>query len=123
MKAPNNLNDVLNVSLTYENGSIGTISYFSNGAKSLPKEHVEIYANGCTAVLNDFKTLVIHADGKKKRKKLLAQDKGQKIEVQQFIEAILNGTGEPIPFEEMYNTSLVTFKIIESIRTGECIKL
>jgi len=59
----------------------------------------------------------------KKKKKLISQDKGQKEEVKRFIEAILNGTGEPIPFEEIYNTSLVTFKIIESIRTGTCIKI
>ena len=54
-----------------------TISYFANGDKSLPKERVEIYANGSTAVLDDFKTLAIHAHGKKKEKKLFSQDKGQ----------------------------------------------
>ena len=42
-----------------------------------PKERVEIYANGSTAVLDDFKTLAIHAHGKKKEKKLFSQDKGQ----------------------------------------------
>ncbi len=93
MKDPNNLNDVLNISLRYENGSIGTISYFANGDKGLPKERVEIYANGSTAVLNDFRTLAVYTDGKKKKKKLLSQNKGQKTEVRQFIEAILNGTG------------------------------
>jgi len=123
MCGANNLNDTLNISLTYQNGSIGTISYFANGDKSLPKELVEIYANGCTAVLNDFRILSIHAHGKKKRKKLLSQDKGQKTEVRQFIEAILNGTGEVIPFEEIYSASLVTFKIIESIRSRGCLKV
>ena len=62
------LNDVLTISLSYENGSIGSISYFANGDKSLAKERVEIYANGNTAVLDDFKTLTIHANGKKKQK-------------------------------------------------------
>ncbi len=123
MNNPNNLNDVLNISLTYENGSIGAISYFANGDKSLPKERVEIYANGSTAVLDDFKTSAIHSHGKKKGKKLLSQDKGQKAEVKQFIEAILNGTGEVIPFVEIYSASLVTFKIIESLRTGECLRI
>ena len=123
MNNPDNLNDVLNISLTYENGSIGTISYFANGDKSLPKERVEFYANGSTAVLDDFKTLAIYTDGKKKRKKLLSQNKGQKTEVKQFIEAILDGTGEVIPFEEIHSASLTTFRIIESIRTGECLRI
>jgi len=114
---------VLNIFLTYENGSIGTISYFANGDKSLPKERVEIYANGSTAVLDDFKTLAIHSHGKKKKKKLFSQNKGQKTEVRQFIEAILNGTREVIPFEKIYSASSVTFKIIESIRSGKCFKI
>ena len=123
MKDPNKLNDALNISLQYQNGSIGSICYFANGDKSVPKERVEIYATGCTAVLDDFKTLAIHSHGKKKGKKLLSQDKGQKTEVKQFIEAILNGTGEVIPFVEIYSASLVTFKIIESLRTGECLRI
>ena len=123
MAHPNNLNDVLNIFLTYENGSIGTISYFANGDKSLPKERVEIYANGSTAVLDDFKTLAIHSHGKKKKKNLQRQNKGQKTEVRQFIEAILNGTREVIPFEKIYSASLVTFKIIESIRAGDCLRI
>ena len=123
MNDPSHFNDTLNISLKYENGSIGTISYFANGDKSFPKERIEIYANGCVAVLDEFKKLSIHAHGKKKEKKLFSQDKGQKAEVKHFIEAILNGTGAPISFEEIYSASLVTFKVIESIRTGECIRI
>ncbi|MCK5642241.1 MAG: bi-domain-containing oxidoreductase [Gammaproteobacteria bacterium] len=123
MTYPSNSNDTLNVSLRYENGSIGTISYFANGDKSMPKEKIEIFTNGCIAVLDDFKRLTIHASGKKKVKKMISQDKGQKTEVKQFIEAILNGTGEVIPFEEIYSASLVTFKIIESIRFRGCLKV
>jgi predicted dehydrogenase len=119
----NHLNDTLTISLNYKNGSIGSISYFANGDKSLPKERVEAYAHGCTAVLEDFKHLTMHAGGKSKAKKLLSQDKGQKNEVRAFIDAIIEGTGSPIPLEEIYNTSLVTFKILESIRTGETQKI
>ncbi len=123
MTEPHHLNDTVTVTLTYQNGSIGTISYFANGDKSLPKERVEIYANGCTAVLDDFKQLNIYANGKKKEKKLLNQDKGQKAEVKQFIDALLNGKGEMIPFGEIYSASRVTFAVIESIQRGEMIKM
>ena len=123
MSSSHNLNDTVNISLSYQNGSIGTISYFANGDRAVPKERIEIYAHGCTAVLNDFKSLTIYANGKKKEKKLLSQDKGQKNEVQAFIAAVLNGTGDVVPFEEMYSTTLVTFKILESLRTGQSIKI
>jgi polar amino acid transport system substrate-binding protein len=120
---PDHLNDTLTVSLSYLNGSIGTISYFANGDKSLPKERVEVFAHGCTAVLEDFKRLTIHANGKSKEKKLFTQDKGQKNEVQAFLDAVREGKQPPIPYEELFSTSLVTFKILESIQTGQSQKL
>jgi polar amino acid transport system substrate-binding protein len=123
MQSPDALMDTLNVSLTYENGSIGTISYLANGDKSLPKEHVEIYGHGCTAVIDDFKALSIYSGGKKREKKFLSQDKGQKAEIKAFIDAIRQGTISPIPFEEIYNASMVTFKIMESIKTGNSLRL
>jgi predicted dehydrogenase len=115
--------DIINVSLSYKDGSIGTICYFSNGGKSLPKEKAEIFTDGYTAVLDDFKTLTIYANNKKKIKKLINQNKGQKNEVDQFIAAVQSGRTELIPFDEIYNTSLVTFKIVESIRIGKCLKI
>lgn len=117
------LPDTLNVSLTYENGSIGTVAYLANGDKALAKERVEIYGHECTAVIDDFKSLIIYSGGKKREKKLIAQDKGQKEEVRAFIDAVLKGQGPPIPFEEIYSASRVTFAIVESIRSGQAIKL
>jgi predicted dehydrogenase len=123
MEDPNHLNDTLNVSLRFENGSIGTVSYFANGDKRLPKERVEVFAHGCTAVLDDFRSLVVFAGGKKKEKKLLSQDKGQRGEVKAFLNAVLECKQPPIPLGEIFSTSLVTFGILESMRTGQSVPL
>jgi predicted dehydrogenase/threonine dehydrogenase-like Zn-dependent dehydrogenase len=123
MQEPQNLHDVVSLSLQYANGSIGTILYFSNGDKSLAKERVEIFSNGVSAVLDDFKKLTVFSKGKKKEHKLLNQDKGQKEEVSLFIQSVLEGKAAPIPFEQIYNTSLAAFKALESIRTGQAIIL
>ena len=120
---PEHHNDTLAVNLTFENGSIGNICYIANGDKSLPKERVEIHKHGCSAVLNDFKQLHLHVNGKKKTTKIMSQDKGQKAEVEAFVDAVRNGGDAPIPFEELYLSSLTTFKIIESIRTGQALKI
>jgi len=119
MAASNKLNDTLVISLKFQNGSIGSISYLANGDKGLAKERIEIFAHGCTAVIDDFKNMVIYAGGRKKEKHLLSQDKGQKSEVGLFIETILNGQAPLIPFKEIYSTSLVTYEILESIRNNE----
>lgn len=119
MRDQSNLNDTLVITLKYRNGSIGSISYFANGDKTLPKERVEIFAHGCTAVIDDFKNLRIFAGGRKKEKHLMSQDKGQKSEVELFINTILQGQAPLIPFEEIYGTSWVTFEILESIRNSQ----
>lgn len=120
---PHHLNDTLTVTLTYSNGSIGTISYFSNGPKSLPKEYIEIYSAGSAGIIRDFKEIEITGAQKTIRKKLWSQDKGQKRMIQSFIEAILQGSTSPIAFDDIYMVTLTTFKILESLRTGQSVKI
>lgn len=122
LEAPGALGDTLTATLTYPNGSVGTVSYFANGDKSLPKERLEVFSHGCSAVLDDFRRLEVYAKGKVSRKKLAAQDKGQKGEVRRFIDAVLTGGAAPIPFDELVSASVVTFAILESIRTGQPVR-
>ena len=120
----NNLNDAVNISLKFKNGSIGTISYFSNGNSALPKEYLEINSSGMSAVINDFKELLIFGKGKPKKKKLLNQNKGQKEMMESFILGIETLGKIPIPLEETYMTTLATFQAMNSIsRGGEVQKL
>lgn len=115
--------DTLSLSIRYANGSIGSIQYFANGSKELPKEYVEVYSHGTTAVLKDFRELHIYSKGRPFKKKLLTQDKGQKEEVKRFIEAVRDGKEAPIPLREILSTSYVCFAILESLRTGSCVIL
>ncbi len=119
LPAPGSPDDVVNISLTYSNGSIGTVAYYANGNIRLPKERLEIFSQGRIAVLDDFRELTIHAGSARIRKRLLTQDKGQKAGVESFIRSVMEGRGQIIPFEEIYSASLVSFHILESLRTGE----
>jgi predicted dehydrogenase len=101
MEEPQHLEDTVNVTLRFANGSIGTISYFANGSKSLPKEYIEIYRAGTTGVLSDFKELAIYGKGKPSRKKLVAQNKGQPQMIQQYVATLRDGKPAPIPFGEI----------------------
>ncbi|MBL7934546.1 MAG: bi-domain-containing oxidoreductase [Bacteroidia bacterium] len=115
----NNLRDTLVINLKMQNGSIASISYFSNGSKELSKEYLEVFSNGQSFILNDFKTLTIHGKSSKIIN-LSNQDKGHKEEVKQFLDAIKKGLPCPISFDETYNAMKSTFKVVESIaRNGE----
>lgn len=123
MRSASNLNDTLVITISFKNGSIGTISYFANGDKSLPKERIETYAHGATWVLDDFRSLSMYSGGKRKDKKGMSQDKGQKNEVALFVDTILAGKNEIIPFREIYSTSKATFAILKSIITRSMVTL
>jgi len=110
----NSLRDTLTINLQFENGSIAAISYFSNGSKELSKEYLEIFSNGQTIIIDDFKDMTIYGKGVKKIN-LSNQDKGHKEEVKLFLEAIKKGNSCPIPFAETFNAMLATFKVEESI--------
>jgi predicted dehydrogenase len=110
--------DTVTINLSFENGSIGTVAYFANGPKSLPKEYLEIYKSGASAVLRDFKEAEIFGEKGTTKKKLLFQDKGQASMVAAFLNAVRNGGQPPIPFEEICAVTRATFRAVDSLRSG-----
>jgi predicted dehydrogenase/threonine dehydrogenase-like Zn-dependent dehydrogenase len=109
--------DVL-VSLGFEDGSIGMITYTSLGDRSLPKEQLEVFGDGRAAVLDDFVSLRLAAGGRIKRIGGRVQDKGHAAELRAFIEAIRNEKPSPIDPRQAAHVTRVTFAAVESTRTG-----
>jgi predicted dehydrogenase/threonine dehydrogenase-like Zn-dependent dehydrogenase len=101
--------DNVNITIDFADGSTGTILYTALGDKSLPKEYIEIFGGGKAMSINNFKS------GKGFS---LSQDKGHYGEFRAFTEAILNGKPSPISVTELALTTLVTFKIHESLKSG-----
>ena len=112
---PNNLMDSLVVNLSFENGSIASISYFSNGSSALPKENLEVHCNGETIVIKDFKVME-KCNNKIKVVRKRKQDKGHKRELISFFHSIKNGIEPPIAFDDIYHSTFATLKINESIK-------
>ena len=122
LKEPGSLNDTLVINLSFANGSIAGISYFSNGSKKVPKEYLEIFCNGQTVIIHDFKTMEIYGKSIKKMK-LKTQDKGHKKELGLFFDSIKNGDQSPICFDDIYHSTVVTFTVIESLQTNRRISM
>ena len=114
---PNGFNDTISISIQFENGSIGTISYFANGSKELPKEYLEVYQAGTSAVLNDFNELTLYGKGKPKKTKLYNQNKGQKEMVEQFFSDLTHGK-TTIELEEIVAVTKATFLSMLSLQNN-----
>ena len=113
-KFVNQDNVVINVK--FANGSIGTLTYVSNGDSSLPKEKLEVFCGGLACIIQDFRNVMIYANGKET--KIECSGKGHREEVGAFIDAIQKSGEDPIPFGSIVRTTLLCFKAIESLNTG-----
>jgi predicted dehydrogenase len=115
-----NMDDLL-VSLTFEDGSIGTVVYASGGDRGLAKERLEVFGGGRSAVLDDFRVLELHADGRTRRvgpRFATTQDKGHAAELRAFLEAVRRGGPSPIHPEDAAHVTRVTFAAQQSAREG-----
>ena len=76
------------------------------------KEYLEIFGSGMVAILDDFKTLTMF--GKSASKSTGNQDKGHQAEVAAFLNAVQKGQACPIPADDIFLSTLATFKVLES---------
>jgi predicted dehydrogenase len=120
---PNGLNDTLSINLQFADGSIGTVGYFANGSREMPKEYIEVYSGGLTGVIRDFQELEIYASGKPRRRRTLVQDKGQESMIRAFIRRIKEGGAPLIPAEEVFAVTRATLAVQESLRTRRVVAL
>ena len=111
--------DSVLITLRFADGSNGSIAYLAEGDRALAKERVEIFGAGKSFVIDDFRRSIAYRDGREEPTTLRAQDKGQLDEVRAVCESILRGDAAPISLEELAATSLTTFRILDSLRTGQ----
>ena len=108
--------DKASITLTFKDGSFGTIHYLANGGKAFAKERIEVFANNGVLQLDNFRTLTGYDWPGFKKDKLISQDKGQNICSKAFISAINSGLDSPINFEEIMEVARVSINIAEALR-------
>ncbi|HYP53404.1 MAG TPA: Gfo/Idh/MocA family oxidoreductase, partial [Pyrinomonadaceae bacterium] len=111
--------DSVFVTLRFADGSNGSIAYLAEGDRALPKERVEIFGGGRTFVLDDFRAAATYRDGRERKTAARGQDKGQAEEVSAACAVVLEGRPAPVTLAELAATTRATFRILDSLRTGE----
>lgn len=105
------------VALGFDDGSLATILYASESARTMGKELVEAHSGGRSAVLDDFKRLELTGGGRKRVLRERGQDKGHCGQFAAFREAIVRGDPGlvgPGPLETM----AITFKALAEAGGG-----
>lgn len=111
VKMDSESNDTLSIQLTFSDGSIGVIQYYSNGHSSVSKEHLEIYSQGKILKLDNFKKLTGYGWPGFKNMNLWNQDKGHNNCTSLFVNSIKQNLPSPIPFEEVIEVSRLSIEI------------
>lgn len=111
------------VTVEFANGSIGTVTYASNGDKRFGKELIEIFGGGLAARLDDYHHLIIHHGAKRiERSARLRADKGHRAEWQAIIAHLATGAKTPIAASELFLSTRMTLAAQQSLLAGEAIE-
>lgn len=113
-------NFVLNIE--YQNGSLGTVVYSALGNFRLPKEYLEIYGDGKIMVIDNFKKGSVIYGNRTRKINLFHQDKGYTKEMELMVNAIREGQPSPMSPQELYDSHLGIFKVMEAIETGKIVE-
>jgi len=109
-------NDKASITLSFEDGSFGTIHYLANGGSVFPKERIEVFCDDAVLQMDNYRVLAGYGWPGFKKMKLFKQDKGQKACAKAFIESIINGKDSPIPYEEVIESSRVSIEVANLLR-------
>ncbi|MCC4797875.1 dehydrogenase [Enterovibrio norvegicus] len=108
--------DKASITLSFEDGSIGSIHYFANGGKDFPKERIEVFASDAVLQLDNFRKLTGFGWKGFSKMKLSSQDKGQLNCSKAFVDSIREGTASPISFDEILEVARVSCQVAKQLR-------
>ncbi|NOX96516.1 MAG: Gfo/Idh/MocA family oxidoreductase [Nitrospirae bacterium] len=108
------------VTLSFQNNSLATMLLSSVGNSGAPKESTEIFSDRTTIFIDDFKEMrVWDGDLPVQTVSLPSQDKGHALEIDLLADAILNDTPPPNGPENACRAALLSFKVLEAIKTHQ----
>ncbi len=104
------------LTLRFENGSLGVITYLANGHRRYPKERLEVFCAGRVLVLDNFRRLSGFGWPGFRGMRLWRQNKGQRACAQAFLNTIRSGGLPPIPLDEVIEVSRLSIEAAERLR-------
>jgi predicted dehydrogenase/threonine dehydrogenase-like Zn-dependent dehydrogenase len=111
--------DDLVVSLRFDDGSVGSITYATNGNPRAPKESFEASGGGRTARLDNFRRSTLWSGRRRQTQRVLGGiDKGQRAQLGAFLQAVQSGAPMPIPLASIVATTRATVAASRSLTTG-----
>jgi polar amino acid transport system substrate-binding protein len=116
------LNDNVCITLRFADGSVASITYTADGAKAMPKEHVEMFGGGRSATIDDFRSVSLYEGDTGVRQLKGTQDKGQRAMLAAWVDGMRSGT-PALSIDTALAVSAATIGAVESMSLGEPVAL
>ncbi|MEV6105339.1 bi-domain-containing oxidoreductase [Streptomyces sp. NPDC051940] len=117
-------NEDLQVLLRYPDGSTATVSYVTSGPPGFPKETLDVMADGRVLRLDDFVRASVYGRKRWDSPRLSkGRDKGQRAQLDAFLEAVRTGGPMPVPLESLTATTAATLAVRTSLAAGAPVTL
>ncbi len=120
--ALNNDLDEMTATVTYADGSTGTMIYTGYGSSTYPKEYFEVIGGGGIGVLDDFKSLTLSGLSGKSQT-LRKQDKGHAALLENFVDAIQGKAPLLITAKDGLLATATAVAALESAKTGQRVSI
>jgi predicted dehydrogenase/threonine dehydrogenase-like Zn-dependent dehydrogenase len=114
--------DKLSITLSFADGSFGTVHYLANGHRSISKERLEVFCAGRVIQLDNFRRMSAVGWKNFRRMNLWQQDKGHVAEVQTFLNAVKTGGPLPISMDEIAEVTQVSFDAVKAAETQQLVR-
>jgi len=111
--------DSVSLSLSFADGSIGTVHYIANGNRGFPKERLEVFTGGRILQLDNFRRLTGYGWPNFSSERLWRQDKGQRAAVAAFVAAVRESAASPIPLDELIEVSRVSIELSQRLQVHQ----
>jgi predicted dehydrogenase len=111
------IDDVSSISLSFADGSTAVIHYLATGSKAFPKERIEVFFDGKTVAIDNWRRLRRFGVPGPMLERARPMDKGQNDEIAAWKRGLASGT-PPIPLDELFEVSRFAIKAAELARAG-----
>ncbi|MBX3340785.1 MAG: bi-domain-containing oxidoreductase [Nitrospira sp.] len=106
------------ITLTFEDGSIGSIIYTAGGNSGLAKERFEAHADGKSLTMDDFEETHLYSGSHREVFKTSKRDKGFKTEIAHFVQTVEQGIPCVMSFGEIAAVTRACLLAVRSLQSG-----
>ena len=106
------------VQVMFANGSVASLQYLANGDVAFRKERLEVFSGGVVAVIDDFRSLEVILNGKRRVHRLRRQEKGHREELRAFIDAAAGAALTVQTPDDVFWSSALTLQVPVALASG-----